>query len=138
MLRHALQTTRALTAPRFAAQHARSFATGGRVKLLGSDDAYDQLTKAGSGKKAIVYFTAKWCPPCKMISPVYDELSSQYTDIEFAKVDVDELDETAAKAGVRSMPTFYLFDNGTLQRGMSFSGADEALLRDVIKKLNDL
>jgi thiol-disulfide isomerase/thioredoxin len=80
--------------------------------------------QAGSGKKAIVYFTAKWCPPCKMISPIYDELryvdgadarqmaglsnnalsvvrSSQYQDIEFTKIDVDEQAETTSRAGVR-------------------------------------
>lgn len=32
------------------------------------------VLQEGSGRKSIVYFTAKWCPPCKMISPIYDEL----------------------------------------------------------------
>lgn len=118
---------------------SRSFASASsRVKILGSDDAYNQIVAKGSGKKAIVYFTAKWCPPCKMISPVYDELSAKYEGIEFAKVDVDELDETAAKAGVRSMPTFYAFNDGDLQRHLSFSGADERLLNEVLEELNEM
>ncbi|KAF1324557.1 Zz-type zinc finger-containing protein, partial [Globisporangium splendens] len=148
---------------RQTAAHSRAFASASsRVKILGSDSAYTQIATEGSGGKAIVYFTAKWCPPCKMISPIYDELSAKYPDIEFAKVDVDELNDTTAKAGVRvrclvlydaqdaavySMPTFFAFNDGKLQRGLSvqqfvysllFSGADEALLRDNIKQLNEL
>ncbi|TYZ62519.1 hypothetical protein PybrP1_001210 [[Pythium] brassicae (nom. inval.)] len=125
---------------RTARAPSRALATsaGSRVKIIGSDDAYTQITSPGTGAKAIVYFTAKWCPPCKMIGPIYDELSAAYPEIEFAKLDVDELNDTTSKAGVRSMPTFFLLKNGELQRGLSFSGADEALLRNNIKQLNDL
>ncbi|CAH0515056.1 unnamed protein product [Peronospora belbahrii] len=109
-----------------------------RVKLIGSDDAYSQITTEGTGQKTIVYFMAKWCPPCKMISPIYDELSTKHEDIEFAKLDVDELNDTASKAGVRSMPTFFYFKNGKFQQSLSFSGADEEILRKNAKQLSDL
>ncbi|KAI9997178.1 hypothetical protein PInf_000614 [Phytophthora infestans] len=123
------------------------------------DDAYTQITtvrviagclmvmscsclrtcaQEGTGRKAIVYFTAKWCPPCKMIGPIYDELSAKYEDIDFAKLDVDELNDTTSKAGVRSMPTFFYFKDGKFQQSLSFSGADEELLRSNVKQLNDL
>ncbi|RLN93459.1 hypothetical protein BBJ28_00003361 [Nothophytophthora sp. Chile5] len=73
----------------------------------------------GAQGKAIVYFTAKWCPPCKMIGPIYDELSAKYDGIAFAKLDVDELNDTTSKAGVRSMPTFFYFKDGKLQQSLS-------------------
>ncbi|KAL3668028.1 hypothetical protein V7S43_006899 [Phytophthora oleae] len=123
---HVLQASRALSTS------ARS-----RVKILGSDEAYMQITTEGTGRKAIVYFTAKWCPPCKMIGPIYDELSAVYEDIDFAKLDVDELNDTTSKAGVRSMPTFFYFKDGKFQQSLSFSGADEELLRNNVKQLND-
>ncbi|CAI5738651.1 unnamed protein product [Hyaloperonospora brassicae] len=109
-----------------------------RVTIIGSDDAYTKITTEGTGRRAVVYFTAKWCPPCKMIGPVYDELSAKYKDIDFAKLDVDELNETTSKAGVRSMPTFFCFKDGKFQQSLSFSGADEDLLRANVKQLNDL
>ncbi|GAB9464635.1 Zz-type zinc finger-containing protein [Globisporangium polare] len=130
------RSARSAAAPTFSRALATSASS--RVKILGSDAAYTQIATEGSGRKSIVYFTAKWCPPCKMISPIYDELSAKYPEIEFAKVDVDELNDTTSKAGVRSMPTFFAFNDGKLQRELSFSGADEVLLRDNINQLNEL
>uniref|UniRef100_A0AAV1UFQ7 Thioredoxin domain-containing protein n=1 Tax=Peronospora matthiolae TaxID=2874970 RepID=A0AAV1UFQ7_9STRA len=125
--RHALHNSRAL-----------SSSVHSRVTIIGSDDAYAKITTEGPGRRAVVYFTAKWCPPCKMIGPIFDELSAQYKDIDFAKLDVDELNETTSKAGVRSMPTFFYFKDGKFQQSLSFSGADEDLLRTNVKQLNDL
>eukprot|EP00644_Phytophthora_capsici_P004284 jgi/Phyca11/527222/estExt2_fgenesh1_pm.C_PHYCAscaffold_170104 len=121
-------------------QPSRALSTSARsrVKIIGSDEAYTQIATEGTGRKAIVYFTAKWCPPCKMIGPIYDELSAVYEDIDFAKLDVDELNDTTSKAGVRSMPTFFYFKDGKFQQSLSFSGADEELLRANVKQLNDL
>nr|CCA15294.1 conserved hypothetical protein [Albugo laibachii Nc14] len=116
----------------------RTYAGASRVKLLGSHDAYKTITKEGSGRKTIVYFTAKWCPPCKFISPIFDQLSYVHTALEFVKVDVDELKETAHEAGVSSMPTFHFFRDGTFMKDLSFTGADESLLRTNAEKLNEL
>ncbi|CAH0492239.1 unnamed protein product [Peronospora farinosa] len=115
-----------------------SASTRSRVTIIGSDEAYSRIATVGTGRKAIVYFTAKWCSPCKMIGPIYDELSVKHQDIDFAKLDVDELNETTSKAGVRSMPTFFYFQDGKLQQSLSFSGADEELLRKNAKQLSDL
>ncbi|KAJ0411698.1 hypothetical protein ATCC90586_002082 [Pythium insidiosum] len=135
MLHRLTTTTRTVGA--HALRSTRGFATS-RVAIVGSHDAYTKITAPGSGKKAVVYFTAKWCPPCKVISPIFDELSAQFDGIQFAKVDVDEQSETTSRAGVRSMPTFFFFDDGKLQRQLSFSGADENLLRENISELNEL
>ncbi|GLD93264.1 hypothetical protein PINS_up001856 [Pythium insidiosum] len=135
MLHRLTTTTRTVGA--HALRSTRGFASS-RVAIVGSHDAYTKITAPGSGKKAVVYFTAKWCPPCKVISPIFDELSAQFDGIQFAKVDVDEQSETTSRAGVRSMPTFFFFDDGKLQRQLSFSGADENLLRENINELNEL
>ena len=56
-----------------------------------------------------VDFTASWCGPCKRIGPVFAELSQSFPQIHFVKVDVDENEETAARFGVKAMPTFGFF-----------------------------
>ncbi|APR65260.1 thioredoxin [Borrelia anserina] len=59
------------------------------------------------GKKpAIIDFYADWCGPCKMLAPIYDELSKKYGDkIDFYKVDTDKEQEVSIALGVRSLPT---------------------------------
>ena len=60
------------------------------------------LSKFTSGSdKSIVYFTASWCPPCKMISPLYEKFSKEYTAVKFSKVDVDENDGAAMQFEIR-------------------------------------
>jgi len=57
-------------------------------------------------KPAIIDFYAPWCGPCKMLSPVLDELSEEYAGkIDIYKVNVDEEDELSAAFGIRSVPT---------------------------------
>ena len=58
---------------------------------------------------SVVDFTASWCGPCKRITPLFEKLCSEYPDLQFVKVDVDELDTVAKDFGIRSMPTFLLF-----------------------------
>jgi len=56
----------------------------------------DAVTKFRNiNSKSVVYLTATWCPPCKMISPIYDELSKDdaFHQVAFGKVDVDENQE---------------------------------------------
>lgn len=62
---------------------------------------------------ALVDFWAPWCGPCNMLAPVIDELANSNSDnVKIAKVNVDENGETAAKYGIRSIPTVILFKNG--------------------------
>lgn len=67
---------------------------------------------AVAGKLVVVDFFATWCGPCKMISPMVEKFSNEYTQADFYKVDVDQVPEVAQKNEVSSMPTFILFKDG--------------------------
>jgi len=78
--------------------------------VLGSSEAYSELMK-GDNKK-VLYFTASWCPPCKMIAPVFSKLSAEYKDILFVKIDVDECGDVASEHSIQSVPTFEFINGG--------------------------
>ncbi len=64
---------------------------------------------------ALVDFYADWCGPCKMLSPIIDEIAEERTDITVGKVNVDENNSLAAKYNVMSIPTMIIFKNGKEQ-----------------------
>lgn len=72
-----------------------------------------------SKKTCLIDFHADWCAPCKMMSPIIDELSKKY-DGEFGiyKLDVDKAGEVAAKYGIASIPTLLFFKNGEVAEAM--------------------
>lgn len=57
-------------------------------------------------------FYADWCSPCRLTSPIIDELSNEYTEIKFLKVDVDKNPELAQQYSIFSIPTFMIFKDG--------------------------
>jgi len=91
------------------------------------------VIQAGSQDKLIVIdFHATWCGPCKMIAPVFKELSESIADVMFVKVDVDENPDTAAKYSVSAMPTFIFIKGGEVVERLM--GANPARLQELINE----
>lgn len=60
-------------------------------------------------------FWASWCPPCRMMSPILDNLSKKMSgDVAFAKINTDEHAETAKEFGISAIPTFLIFKDGEM------------------------
>ncbi|MFN7835559.1 MAG: thioredoxin TrxA [Burkholderiaceae bacterium] len=63
----------------------------------------------------LVDYWAEWCGPCKMIAPILDDISKEYTGrLQIAKMNVDENTATPAKYGIRGIPTLMMFKNGAV------------------------
>ena len=70
-------------------------------------------TIMGSDVPVLVFFTAVWCGPCKMVLPGLQELKDEYQGrMLFCAIDIDESPKTPAKFGIRSIPTVFIFKSG--------------------------
>ncbi len=67
-----------------------------------------------SDKPVLIDFFANWCGPCRMVSPLVDEIAEERSDIKVCKVDVDEQGELAAQFGVSSIPMLVVLKNGKI------------------------
>ena len=67
-----------------------------------TDATFEEETSEGV---VLIDFWATWCGPCKMQSPVIDQLSEEMDDVKFTKMDVDQNQETARNLGIMAIPT---------------------------------
>ena len=73
-------------------------------------DNFEQVK--ASNKTVLLDFYADWCGPCRMVSPLIDEIAEERDDIAVGKINVDDDPELAAKYGVFSIPTLVVLKNG--------------------------
>ena len=74
---------------------------------------FDSIVKESS-KTVLVDFWASWCGPCRMVSPIVDEIAEEVTDKKVGKINVDEQPELAERFGVMSIPTLVVMKNGKI------------------------
>ena len=80
-----------------------------------TDDNFEQEVLKSAGPVLVDYW-AEWCGPCKMIAPVLEEISKEYTGkLKVAKLNIDENPATPPKYGIRGIPTLMLFKNGHVE-----------------------
>jgi len=80
-----------------------------------TDDSFEQEVLQ-SDQAVLVDYWAEWCGPCKMITPILEEIAEEYADkLKIAKLNIDENPGTPPKYGIRGIPTLILFVNGNVE-----------------------
>ena len=79
-----------------------------------------------NNKKVLVDCYATWCGPCRMLSPIIEELANEIKDCNFYKLDVDNSREVTKEYGIMSIPTLLIFEDGELkEKIVGFMPKDE-------------
>lgn len=91
------------------------------MKIINSNE-FNETIETGI---TLVDFFAEWCGPCKMMGPVLEELSGQYADVEFVKVNIDDNMDLAERFQIMSIPTVYIFKDGqVIGKNTGYNGPD--------------
>jgi thioredoxin 1 len=85
----------------------------------------------GTSELVILDFWAEWCGPCRMMGPIIDELSEANEDVVIGKVNVDSNPESAAKYGIRSIPSILFIKDGEVIDTMTGTKPKAALQEKV-------
>ena len=80
-----------------------------------SDNDFDATVITALAKTSLVFFSANWCGPCRMIRPMLEEIVEKYNSkMSFYELDIDDNPTTMLKYNVRGLPTLIIFRNGQI------------------------
>ena len=82
------------------------------VLTITTDNFREAVIDASKDKPVLIDFWASWCGPCRMLSPVVDQIAEEQDNVIVGKINVDEQPELAAAFDVQSIPTLVLIKNG--------------------------
>jgi len=83
-------------------------------------DVTGDIEKALSENKAIVYFTASWCNPCKQLKPIYAEAGMKDKLNKYYVIDIDTIDSKYLEEyNIKSVPTLFVMENGKVSKTIS-------------------
>ena len=100
------------------------------VLTITKDNFENEVLK--SDIPVLVDFWASWCGPCRMMSPIVDQIAEEVTDCKVGKINVDEEGELAQQFGIMSIPTLLVFRDGKVAN-QSVGVRDKAFVIDMIK-----
>ena len=89
----------------------------------------DEVLMAGG--LVVVDYWADWCSPCNQLSPIIEELSNEYGDVKFVKVDTNSNPNLAAEQGILSLPTLQFFQGGRVAKSLSGGKTKNALKKAI-------
>ncbi len=102
------------------------------IKIVNQNNFENEVLKAD--KPVLVDFWAAWCGPCRMVAPVIDKLADEYEGkLDIAKVNVDENPELAGRYDIMSIPSVFLFNNGSKVDGV-IGARPKQVFDDMLKK----
>ena len=105
------------------------------IVISGEEDFINNVSKNEQIPDLILaYFTAKWCGPCKMVSPIVQRIGEEKDSVVVLKVDVDECSDISDSCEIDCMPTFLFYKESNIEPIERFSGADIDLL---VQKINN-